>query len=152
MARMAGLYPRSPIDLGSGVAELPSDGNVPGMPGWQWIHTPGHTAGHISLFRDADGVLIVGDAFCTTRQESFLAVATQRPELNGPPSYFTTDWEAARDSVQRLAALQPQCVAPGHGEPMAGDDMTRTLGELALRFDELARPAHGRYVDGPRRR
>jgi glyoxylase-like metal-dependent hydrolase (beta-lactamase superfamily II) len=39
----------------------PADG-VPGMPGWSAIHTPGHTPGHISLYRSADGVLITGDA------------------------------------------------------------------------------------------
>ena len=151
MARMAALYPRSPIDLGTRVRELPEDGSIPFLPGWQWIHTPGHSAGHVSLFRAADRALIVGDAFCTTKQESFLAVATQRPELHGPPAYFTTDWEAARDSVRRLAALQPAFIAPGHGQPMAGDATTLALGELGRRFDEVARPEHGRYVEHPTR-
>lgn len=151
MARMAALYPRSPIDLGTRAKPLPSDGTIPVLPGWRWIHTPGHTAGHVSLFRDADRALIVGDAFCTTKQESFLAVATQRPELHGPPSYFTTDWDAARDSVQRLASLHPAFIAPGHGQPMAGDQAMRALSELAERFDELARPERGRYVEHPRR-
>jgi glyoxylase-like metal-dependent hydrolase (beta-lactamase superfamily II) len=96
--------------------------------------------------------LIVGDAFCTTKQESFFAVATQRPELHGPPAYFTTDWDAARDSVQRLAALHPAFIAPGHGQPVAGGDTTRSLDELADRFDEVARPEHGRYVREPRPR
>jgi glyoxylase-like metal-dependent hydrolase (beta-lactamase superfamily II) len=121
------------------------------MPGWRWIHTPGHTAGHVSLFREADRALIVGDAFCTTKQESFLAVATQRPELHGPPAYFTTDWDAARESVGRLAALEPSFIAPGHGQPMAGAETTQALQELAARFDEVARPEHGRYVEHPRR-
>ena len=151
MARMASLYPRRPIDLGSRVRELPADGTVPPLPGWRSVHTPGHTAGHVSLFRDADRALIVGDAFCTTKQESFLAVATQRPELHGPPAYFTTDWDAARDSVRRLASLQPAFVAPGHGQPVAGDDATRSLVELAARFDDVARPQHGRYVQNPTR-
>jgi len=112
-------------------------------------HTPGHTPGHVSLFRDADRTLVVGDAFCTTKQESFLAVATQRPELHGPPAYFTTDWDAARDSVQRLAALRPITVAPGHGRPMKGADVADGLQTLADRFDEIARPLAGRYVERP---
>jgi glyoxylase-like metal-dependent hydrolase (beta-lactamase superfamily II) len=153
MARMASLYPRRPIDLGAGVRELPGNGSIPPLPGWRWIHTPGHTAGHVSLFRDVDRTLIVGDAFCTTKQESFFAaVATQRPELHGPPAYFTTDWDAARDSVERLASLNPSFIAPGHGQPMAGDEATRSLVELAERFDEVARPEHGRYVQHPTRR
>jgi glyoxylase-like metal-dependent hydrolase (beta-lactamase superfamily II) len=121
------------------------------MPGWRWVHTPGHTAGHVSLFRDADRALIVGDALSTTRQESFLAVATQRPELHGPPAYFTTDWDAARGSIQRLAALQPAFIAPGHGQPRAGDDALGALAELSARFDEVARPERGRYVQNPTR-
>jgi glyoxylase-like metal-dependent hydrolase (beta-lactamase superfamily II) len=137
--------------LGDRVKVLPADGTVPTLPGWRWIHTPGHTAGHVSLFRESDRTLVVGDAFCTTKQESFLAVATQRPELHGPPSYFTTDWDAARDSVQRLAALHPSYIAPGHGQPMAGDTTLEALRDLAARFDEVARPEHGRYVEHPRR-
>jgi glyoxylase-like metal-dependent hydrolase (beta-lactamase superfamily II) len=153
MARMASLYPRGPIDLGGVVRELPADGSVPTLPGWQWVHSPGHTVGHVSLFRDADRTLIVGDAFCTTKQESFwAAVGTQRPELHGPPAYFTTDWDAARDSVQRLAALHPAFIAPGHGQPMAGDDSAESLVELSERFDEVARPEAGRYVNKPAQR
>jgi glyoxylase-like metal-dependent hydrolase (beta-lactamase superfamily II) len=150
MARMAGLYPRGPIDISERVELLPEEGAMPFMPGWRVIHTPGHTAGHVSFFRDADRALIVGDAFCTTRQESFLAVATQKPELRGPPSYFTTDWDAARDSVKRLAALNPAFIAPGHGQPMAGEDALRALRELAQRFDDVAVPEHGRYVNDGR--
>lgn len=151
MARMSRLYPRGPIDVGTRLTLLPQDGTVPSMPGWRWLHTPGHTAGHVSLFRDADRTLIPGDAFCTTKQESFFAVATQRPELHGPPSYYTTDWDAARDSVRRLAALEPAFIAPSHGQPMSGDATTRGLSELAARFDEVARPEKGKYVDNPRR-
>jgi hypothetical protein len=101
------------------------------------------------LLREADRTLIVGDAFCTTRQESFFAVATQKPEINGPPAYFTTDWDAARASVQRLSALQPEIIAPAHGQAMAGADATQALRELAARFDARARPRQGKYVEHP---
>ena len=77
-------------------------GNGRGLPGWRVIETPGHSPGHVSLFRESDGVLIAGDAFVTTKQESLLAVMTQRQELRGPPMYFTCDWDAARESVQKL--------------------------------------------------
>jgi len=149
MARMAALYPRKPINLGAVARALPADGSITDAPGWKWIHTPGHTPGHVSLFRASDRVLVVGDAFCTTKQESFLAVATQRPELHGPPAYFTTDWDAARQSVRRLAALQPDVIAPGHGQAMSGDETMRALDTLSQRFDELARPKQGRYVEHP---
>jgi glyoxylase-like metal-dependent hydrolase (beta-lactamase superfamily II) len=146
MAVMSPLYPRGPIDIGDRVMALPADESVPGMPGWRWVPTPGHSTGHVSLFRDDDGTLIVGDAFCTTKQESFLAVATQRPELHGPPAYYTPDWEAARESVQRLAALKPNSIAPGHGQALAGPDAAADLSYLAANFDRIARPDSGRYA------
>jgi glyoxylase-like metal-dependent hydrolase (beta-lactamase superfamily II) len=149
MARMAPLYPRDPIDLGDRVRELPANGSIPDLEGWRWIHTPGHTEGHISLFRERDRTLIAGDAFCTTKQESLFAVATQRPELHGPPAYYTPDWDAARSSVQKLAALQPETIAAGHGQPMTGGETAAKLAELAARFDEIAIPEHGRYVHEP---
>jgi len=149
MALVAKIYPRGPVDLGSRVQVLPQDRSIPGFPEWRWIHTPGHTVGHISLFRESDRVLVAGDAFVTTKQESFLAVATQRPELHGPPAYFTTDWEAARDSVERLAALHPAVVATGHGPPLPGEDADRALTALATDFDRVARPSQGRYVHDP---
>jgi len=149
MARMAALYPRGPVDLRSRATVLPSDDTIPGLPHWRWIHTPGHTAGHVSLFRDADRTLIVGDAFCTTKQESLLAVAAQTPELHGPPAYFTTDWDAARESVRTLAGLAPEAAAPGHGPAMRGPHTTEALAQLASHFDRVARPSSGRYVDEP---
>jgi glyoxylase-like metal-dependent hydrolase (beta-lactamase superfamily II) len=149
MARMSSLYPRGPIDVRGRVRVLPNDGSIPGMPGWRWIHTPGHTAGHVSFFRDLDRALIVGDAFCTTKQESFFAVATQRPELHGPPMYYTTDWSAARESVERLAALEPVFIAASHGQPMAGKETAMALRELAWRFEEVAMPEKGKYVTNP---
>ncbi len=147
MAWLSPLYPREGVDLRGRVQPLPEDGSVPGLSGWQVIPTPGHTEGHISLFREQDRALVVGDAFCTTKQESFLAVATQRPELHGPPAYYTPDWDAARASVERLAALRPYVIAPAHGQAMQGVEVADALAELAFRFDEVARPAHGKYVE-----
>jgi glyoxylase-like metal-dependent hydrolase (beta-lactamase superfamily II) len=45
MALMSPLYPRGPIDLTGRTQYLPADGTVPGMPGWRWLHTPGHCPG-----------------------------------------------------------------------------------------------------------
>jgi glyoxylase-like metal-dependent hydrolase (beta-lactamase superfamily II) len=150
MALSSPLYPRGPFDFGDErVRPLPADGSVPGMPGWQWIHTPGHCPGHVSLWREDDGVLIVGDAFVTTKQESLLAVLEQRPEMHGPPAYYTQDWDAARRSVQALAALQPEVAATGHGPPMRGPVMREALELLARDFESLAVPSDGRYVRAP---
>ena len=149
MAALARFYPRGPINLGDRVQPLPEDGTVPGMADWRWIHTPGHTPGHVSLFRETDRTLIAGDAFVTTKQESATAVLTQRPEVHGPPAYYTPDWEASRRSVERLAALEPFQVATGHGPPLRGREMLANLHELARNFERLAVPARGRYVGQP---
>jgi glyoxylase-like metal-dependent hydrolase (beta-lactamase superfamily II) len=149
MAAMSWLYPRRPIDLREGVQPLPDHGTVPGLPEWRWIHTPGHTAGHVSFFRERDRVLIAGDAFVTTKQESFWSVVTQKPEFHGPPAYFTSDWDAAKLSVQRLADLQPLVDATGHGPPISGEKASAGLRALADNFDVVARPPRGRYVHQP---
>ncbi|QMU29840.1 MBL fold metallo-hydrolase [Adhaeribacter radiodurans] len=149
MAYMAWLYPKKPIDVTGQVQALPSDGSVPSLPGWRWLHTPGHTAGHVSLFRDSDRTLIVGDAFSTREPESAIAVVTDRKEIHGPPAYYTSDWEAARSSVEKLADLRPETVASGHGMPMQGETMLFELDELVHYFDQLAVPTTGRYVNEP---
>jgi glyoxylase-like metal-dependent hydrolase (beta-lactamase superfamily II) len=125
---------------------VPVDGSVPGMPGWRWLHTPGHTAGHVSLWRPSDRTLVVGDAFVTTKQESVYHALTQEPELHGPPMYYTPDWPSARGSVEKLSALNPDIVVTGHGRAMRGEAMRTALRTLAARFDELAMPEHGKYV------
>jgi glyoxylase-like metal-dependent hydrolase (beta-lactamase superfamily II) len=149
MAALSRFYPRGPIDVRRWLQPLPADGSVPGMPGFLWIHTPGHSPGHVSFWRGADRTLIVGDAFITTAQESAYAVATQEPEMHGPPMYYTPDWESARRSVERLAALEPDLIVPGHGRAMRGPEMLQALRALARDFDEVAVPSQGRYVSEP---
>jgi glyoxylase-like metal-dependent hydrolase (beta-lactamase superfamily II) len=146
MAVLSFLYPRGPIDIGARAAQLPTDGSVPGLPEWRWLHTPGHAPGHVSLFRDRDRCLIAGDAVITVKQESALAVWTQRPELHGPPMYFTPDWVAAAASTRALAQLDPEILASGHGLPLRGANMRVALDQLAAEFESIAMPESGRYV------
>jgi len=131
------------VNVGEHVCPLPADGSVPGMAGWRWIDTHGHTPGHIALFREADRVLIIGDAFTTTDQESLLAVMSQKREIHGPPKYFTPDWQDAEETVKRLAALHPAIVIPSHGKVMRGEELEKGLADLAQHFQERAIP-HGR--------
>jgi glyoxylase-like metal-dependent hydrolase (beta-lactamase superfamily II) len=149
MSRLASLYPNGPINLGPRLRELPGDNSVPGLGTWQWFHTPGHTPGHVSLFRRTDNTLIAGDAFITTNQESAFSVLTQQKQIHGPPAYFTTDWEAAGRSLRTLAALRPYYAGTGHGRPMQGEELAEGLAALSRFFEELAVPKSGRYVDQP---
>lgn len=147
MAMIAPLYPHKSIDLGDRIQTLPTDGSIPGMDEWRVIPTPGHTPGHISLYRERDEVLIVGDAFITVKQESALAVMKQGKELHGPPTYFTPDWDKARESVELLSTFPVQLAITGHGVPISGAELTDGLQKLALHFNEVAIPQEGRYID-----
>jgi glyoxylase-like metal-dependent hydrolase (beta-lactamase superfamily II) len=146
MSLLSFTYPRGPINAVSYLRELPKDGTIEELEDWKWIHTPGHTPGHISLFREKDGVLIAGDAFVTTMQESLLAVATQKKYICGPPKYFTPDWGSAIRSVKTLAALEPSVIATGHGQAMYGEEARKELHKLVREFWKIGLPADGRYV------
>lgn len=146
VAKLSPTFPHTSIDISFRAVALPNDGRVPGMPGWKWIHTPGHTEGHISLFREKDRVLFAADAFTTTKQESLLSVTTHQEQISGPPKYLTTDWKAAEKSVRHLRDLKPSLVIPSHGEPMQGDELTQHLEMLVNNFDKIAKPEQGRFV------
>lgn len=147
VAKMSPIFPNEAINLGGNLKVLPSDGSVPFMAGFRWIHTPGHSPGHISLFREKDKVLIAGDAFVTVKQESLYKVITQTKEISGPPQYFTTDWLAARASIEKLAILKPSVAITGHGLPMKGEELTSNLKKLVDDFEQIALPKQGKYLN-----
>lgn len=149
MATMSFLYPSSSINIWRHLSVLPANGKIPVLPGWSYVHTPGHAPGHISLFRESDKVLIAGDAFVTTNQESAISVMLQTKVLSGPPKYFTPDWTAAKESVEKLAKLKPKTAATGHGLPMRGKELKIALHNLKESFNEKCVPAQGRYVTHP---
>jgi glyoxylase-like metal-dependent hydrolase (beta-lactamase superfamily II) len=146
LAKISSYYPNEPINISESLQMIPSDGTVPGLPDWQWLHVPGHTPGQIALFRGNDRLLISADALITTRQDSFYRVLIQKEEVCGPPVYFTTDWDAAYGSVKRLAALNPEIVISGHGTAMQGEDLKQGLHNLVRDWHEVAVPEHGKWV------
>jgi glyoxylase-like metal-dependent hydrolase (beta-lactamase superfamily II) len=83
------------------------------------VHTPGHTPGHVCLLHEPTRVLIAGDAP--------VHVHGVRP----PPAATCTNAALARDSLSRLADLDVDVVAFGHGpELRAGArECVRTLGK-----------------------
>ena len=78
--------------------------------GLRIIATPGHTAGHVSVFDPDTGILVAGDT---------LNLSTG--ELTGSAPEFTADAAAADSSVDTLAALAVQSILPGHGDPLTTD-------------------------------
>jgi hydroxyacylglutathione hydrolase len=80
--------------------------------GFTVLDTPGHSAGHISLWRESDRTLICGDVFTN------LDTVTGLPGLHEPKTFFTPDPARNRESMRRLAALEPALVLFGHGRPL----------------------------------
>lgn len=77
------------------------------------IHTPGHTAGHLSyLWPQAGGVLFAGDA-----AGSILGLG---PPTNALGGMFTEDIPAAKESFRKLAGLDFDVACFGHGGPIKG--------------------------------
>nr|WP_052484197.1 MBL fold metallo-hydrolase [Bacillus sp. OxB-1] len=148
VAKMSALFPIEAIDIGNRANPLPADNSVPSMPGWKWIHTPGHSAGHVSFYRESDGALIAGDVFVTVRQDALYKVLTQEREMSGPPRYLTPNWPAAEQSVKAMQALHPKVAVTGHGVPVSGEWLEENLTKLADNFKEMAVPDYGKFVDG----
>lgn len=93
--------------------------------GFTVLETPGHSRGHVTYWREADRVLILGDVL------NNMNVKTGVPGLHEPPRIFTPDPERNRQSIRRLAALRPSLVCFGHGAPLRdGQALERFVSQL----------------------
>jgi glyoxylase-like metal-dependent hydrolase (beta-lactamase superfamily II) len=77
--------------------------------GFSVIETPGHSSGHLSFYREKDGVLIIGDVATN------MNLLTTIKGLNLPPGLFTSNKEENISSLQKLARLNPTLICFGHG-------------------------------------
>lgn len=84
--------------------------------GFEVLETPGHSPGHLSLYREADRTLILGDVLLN------MDLLTTCEGLREPPSIFTPDPRQNRKSAKRLGQLQPELVCFGHGPPLRNSD------------------------------
>jgi glyoxylase-like metal-dependent hydrolase (beta-lactamase superfamily II) len=146
MAFLCRFFPSAPPYLAEYLHDLPENGDVPGLPGWRWIHTPGHAPGHVAFFEELESRLLGGDACTTMDLDSPLRMLSQQRKISRPPAPFTFDWDQAHHSVKRLAELRPALIACGHGKPMIGGQVADQLSSLATDFP---RPPHGRYAGEP---
>jgi glyoxylase-like metal-dependent hydrolase (beta-lactamase superfamily II) len=80
--------------------------------GFRVVHTPGHTPGHVTFFRDSDRVAIIGDVF------NNMNVVTGIPGVHEPPWVFSVDPRLNRLSMQKVVELRPSLVLFGHGPPL----------------------------------
>lgn len=88
------------------------------------LDTPGHSPGHVSFWRERDGVLICGDVI------NNMHLLTTVPGVRQPPTAFTPDPVENRRSIRRLAELEPRLVLVGHGPPLK-KDAAATLARFA---------------------
>lgn len=84
--------------------------------GFRVIELPGHAPGLIGLFRDADRLAFVSDAFYTLNPQTGRGNAAHVPH----PA-FNQDTEQARASIRTLAHLDPLEAWAGHAKPVTGE-------------------------------
>jgi len=72
----------------------------------QVVHIPGHTPGHLAFRWERRGVLAVGDAVATW------------PRIDAGWPGFNLNEGQYRASLKRLAQIEAEVIAVGHGEPL----------------------------------
>ncbi|MDQ3741302.1 MAG: MBL fold metallo-hydrolase [Actinomycetota bacterium] len=80
--------------------------------GFRVLDVPGHSPGHVAFWRESDRVLVAGDVYFN------LSLLTLRYGLRQPPAILTVDPERNRESMRRLADLEPSVACFGHGPPV----------------------------------
>jgi hydroxyacylglutathione hydrolase len=110
-ARINKLAWRAFAGRGHSVARRFREGDE--VAGFAVLEVPGHSRGHIALWRERDRTLILGDVLNSQNP------LTGFPRgLRLPPDSFTPDPEENRRSAKRLGGLEPALVLFGHGPPV----------------------------------
>jgi glyoxylase-like metal-dependent hydrolase (beta-lactamase superfamily II) len=107
------------------VSETVDEGDE--VAGFRVVHLPGHAPGLIGLFRDSDRLALVSDCFYTLDPQTGLK---GKPRVPHPA--FNLDTEQARESMRKLAGLEPSVAWAGHADPVTGD-VRRELEAAAAR-------------------
>lgn len=102
--RIPQLLARTPMPPAHPVARRLVDGDRVGS--FTVLDVPGHSPGHIALWRDEDRTLLCGDVFIRV------------PRVSAPWDFLTVDPARNRMSMARLAALRPALTLFGHGFPL----------------------------------
>jgi glyoxylase-like metal-dependent hydrolase (beta-lactamase superfamily II) len=110
--RLLGVWDGGPVKI----ADTVTDGDE--VAGFKVVPTPGHAPGQISLWRESDRLALVSDTLYTLDPAK---VTTPYGGPRIPHPAFTPDRESARDSILRIAALEPKAVWAGHADPVTGD-------------------------------
>lgn len=100
--------------------------------GFRVHHFPGHAPGQIGLFRESDRLALVTDTVYLI--DSTRLKALPEGEASVPYPVWNWDHAAAKDSVRKLAALEPAKVCAGHGLPLEGPGIGEALAGAAEKY------------------
>lgn len=110
MPRLLASWDGGPVQIAGTVAEGED------VAGFRVVHLPGHAPGLIGLWRESDRLALVSDCFYTLDPET-----GRKGHPRVPHRAFNQDTEQAKDSIRKLAALEPATAWPGHADPLTGD-------------------------------
>ena len=100
--------------------------------GFEVLHFPGHAPGLIGLWRESDRVALVSDVVYLV--DSARLKPLPHGEASVPHPAWAWDHAKAKESVRKLAALEPKVVAAGHAEPLRGENLRETLARAAEKY------------------
>lgn len=112
------------------IAETVIEGDE--IAGFKVLHFPGHAPGLIGLWRESDRVAIVSDVVYFV--DSARMKALPKGEASVPHPAWAWDHAKAKESVHKLAALEPKLVCAGHETPLRGDNLRPVLERAAEKY------------------
>jgi glyoxylase-like metal-dependent hydrolase (beta-lactamase superfamily II) len=101
--------------------------------GFQVLHFPGHAPGLIGLWRESDGVALVSDVIYLI-DSTKMGRPLPKGEASVPHPAWNWDHAKAKESIRRLAALEPTLVCTGHDEPLRGENLRPALERAAEKY------------------
>lgn len=100
--------------------------------GFEVVHFPGHAPGLIGLWRESDRVALVSDTVYLV--DSARLKPLPEGEASVPHPAWAWDHAKAKESVRKLAALDPAVVGAGHEAPLRGESLRATLEAAAEKY------------------
>jgi len=101
--------------------------------GFRVIHFPGHAPGLIGLWRESDRLAIVSDVVYLI-DSTRMGQPLPKGEASVPHPAWGWDHVKAKESVRKLAALEPTVVCTGHDGPLRSDDLRPALERAAEKY------------------
>ncbi len=101
--------------------------------GFEVVELPGHAHGLIGLWRESDRLALVSDVVYLIDSVK-LGKPLPPGEASVPHPAWAWNHAKAKESVRKLAALDPAIVATGHAEPLVADSLRETLERAAEKY------------------